>query len=59
MAIIPWKGSVISTVAGVPACSILTASCRLHDEQAPQSPTPEMTRWARAAMSVAWSSPIT
>jgi hypothetical protein len=26
--------------AGVPARSALTASCKLHDEQLPQSPTP-------------------
>ena len=50
-ATMPWKGSVISTVAGTPASSSSTASCRLHDEHAPQSPTPVTTRWARAAIS--------
>src|SRR5437773_652728 len=35
--------SVIIDVAAVPAFSTVTASCKLHDEQLPQSPTPEMT----------------
>jgi hypothetical protein len=28
---------------GMPNCSDLTESCKLHDEQLPQSPTPAMT----------------
>ena len=52
------NGSVISTVAGVPARSTLIASCRLHDEQAPQSPRPAITRCERAASCVASSSRI-
>ena len=54
-----WKGSVISTVAGIPRCSIITASCKLHDEQAPQSPRPLMITWARTAMTSASSAEIT
>ena len=54
-----WNGSVISTVAGVPCCSSMTASCRLHDEQAPQSPRPEMTMCARTAITLASSALIT
>jgi hypothetical protein len=50
VATIVWNGSVIRTVAGVPRSSISSASCRLHDEQAPQSPTPVITRCARAAI---------
>src|SRR5215831_8451865 len=36
------KRSVMIAVAVIPACSADTASCRLHDEQLPQSPTAEM-----------------
>jgi hypothetical protein len=35
--------SVMIAVAGMPAFSAVSASCTLHDEQLPQSPTPEMT----------------
>jgi len=42
---------VITPTAGVPASSPLTASCKLHDEQLPQSPTP-----ANSAAHVAASS---
>lgn len=31
---------VMMPTAGVPSRSALTASCRLHDEQLPQSPNP-------------------
>ncbi len=34
------KGTVINPTAGVPTRSELTASCKLHDEQLPQSPMP-------------------
>jgi hypothetical protein len=34
------NASVMTATEGVPACSAATASCRLHDEQLPQSPTP-------------------
>ena len=37
------KRSVIIAVAGTPTFSAEMASCRLHDEQLPQSPTAEMT----------------
>ncbi|MCH2301146.1 MAG: hypothetical protein MK437_11360 [SAR324 cluster bacterium] len=29
--------------AGIPNCSAFTESCKLHDEQLPQSPTPVTT----------------
>lgn len=54
----PWNGSVISTVAGVPCCSIWTASCKLHAVHAAQSPNPVMTRWALAAITLASSGSI-
>ena len=34
---------VITPIAGTPRRSAVTASCKLHDEQLPQSPIPEMT----------------
>ena len=34
------KAVVMTPMAGVPACSEAIASCRLHDEQLPQSPSP-------------------
>lgn len=34
---------VITLIAGTPTRSAATASCRLHDEQLPQSPTPAST----------------
>ena len=34
---------VITPTAGTPKRSAVTASCKLHDEQLPQSPIPEMT----------------
>jgi hypothetical protein len=34
--------SVTIAVAAIPACSAEMASCKLHDEQLPQSPTAEM-----------------
>jgi hypothetical protein len=37
------KRSVMIAVAVMPAFSAVTASCRLHDEQLPQSPTAEIT----------------
>src|SRR5499433_2669455 len=37
------KRSVMMAVAMMPACSARIASCILHDEQLPQSPTAEMT----------------
>ena len=48
------KGSVMTMVAGVPRVSIWIASCKLHEVQAPQSPTPVITIRDRAAMS--WAS---
>jgi len=35
--------SVITAIAGTPRRSAVTASCKLHDEQLPQSPIPLMT----------------
>ena len=35
---------VITPSAGVPARSLLTASCKLHEEQLPQSPSPVIAR---------------
>ena len=37
------KREVITPTAGTPCRSDTTASCRLHDEQLPQSPTPANT----------------
>ena len=37
------KRVVITPMAGTPCRSAATASCRLHDEQLPQSPTPANT----------------
>ena len=34
------KRVVITPRAGIPRCSAVTASCKLHDEQLPQSPIP-------------------
>ena len=44
--------SVMIPVAGIPAFSMVTASCKLHDEQLPQSPTPEMTASHRLAAAI-------
>ena len=44
--------SVMIAVAAIPAFSTLTASCKLHDEQLPQSPTPEMTASHRLAAAI-------
>ena len=35
--------SVMTHAVGIPSCSSAMASCRLHDEQLPQSPTPATT----------------
>jgi hypothetical protein len=35
--------SVMTAVARIPRCSANRASCKLHDEQLPQSPTAEIT----------------
>jgi len=40
---------VITPIAGVPSRSEVTASCRLHDEQLPQSPIPAKVRAHDAA----------
>src|SRR4029453_5284384 len=37
------KRAVITPTAGTPCLSAPTESCRLHDEQLPQSPTPANT----------------
>ncbi len=37
------KAEVMTDTAGTPPTSAVTASCRLHDEQLPQSPTPLST----------------
>lgn len=34
---------VMTPMAGTPKRSAATASCKLHDEQLPQSPMPEIT----------------
>ena len=34
---------VIILIEGIPNCSDLIESCKLHDEQLPQSPTPVTT----------------
>ena len=44
--------SVMIAVAAMPAFSTVTASCKLHDEQLPQSPTPEMTASHRLAAAI-------
>ena len=36
------KRSVMTATAGMPLRSASMASCKLHDEQLPQSPMPEM-----------------
>ena len=43
---------VIIANAGVAANSALTASCRLHDEQLPQSPRPVIARFQFRASSM-------
>ena len=35
--------SVIIVATGIPCCSRVTPSCKLPDEQPPQSPTPVIT----------------
>ena len=45
------KRSVITLNAGTPSFSASTASCKLHDEQLPQSPMPEITASQEAAAS--------
>ena len=45
---VPTNGSVTTTQAGVPLFSTSTPSCRLHEVQPPQSPTPVMIAWLRA-----------
>lgn len=47
----PLKGVVTTAVDGSPASEQCVASSKLFDVQAPQSPTPLTTRWARAAIS--------
>ncbi len=49
------KRSVMIAVAATPAFSTVIASCKLHEEQLPQSPTAEMTpsHRLRAAMTSA------
>ena len=37
------KRSVITPIAGTPRRSAVTESCKLHDEQLPQSPIPVTT----------------
>src|SRR5438876_10925120 len=44
--------SVIIDVAAVPAFPTVTASCKLHDEQLPQSPTPEIRASQRLASAI-------
>jgi len=46
------KPSVMMAVAAMPAFSTVTASCKLHDEQLPQSPTPEMIASHRLAAAI-------
>lgn len=38
------KGSVQSTAVGIPSFSKVMPSCKLHDEQDPQSPVAVITR---------------
>ena len=47
---------VITPIAGVPTRSLLIASCKLHDEQLPQSPKPVMARSQLFASSMISSS---
>ncbi len=42
---------VITAIAGMPSRSAVTESCRLHDEQLPQSPTPVTTACQRRSSS--------
>ena len=44
--------SVMIPIAGVPVRSVRIASCRLHDEQLPQSPTPAIAALHSAASSM-------
>ena len=40
--------AVMTPAAGSPSLSAITASCKLHDEQLPQSPMPETSACQRA-----------
>ena len=44
--------SVMIPIAGTPRRSVRIASCRLHDEQLPQSPTPAIAALHSAASSM-------
>lgn len=48
--------AVITPSAGVPTRSLLIASCKLHEEQLPQSPRPVMARSQSRALSIILSS---
>jgi hypothetical protein len=50
------KRVVITPIAGTPARSAVIASCRLHDEQLPQSPMPAMTACQFLISSTIWAS---
>ena len=45
------KRVVITAIAGTPSFSAVMESCRLHDEQLPQSPMPVTTACQRAISS--------
>jgi hypothetical protein len=50
------KAVVITETAGTPRRSAVTASCKLHDEQLPQSPTPLSTASQPSASAISSSS---
>ena len=50
------KRSVMTPKAGTPSFSAVTASCRLHDEQLPQSPMPETTASHCLISATMWAS---
>jgi hypothetical protein len=47
---------VMMPTEGLPILSPITASCKLHDEQLPQSPMPATTASQPAASSTKWAS---
>ena len=54
-----WNAAVITTAAGTPSFSRLTASCKLHDVQEPQSPMAVSTTSLSAAMAATSSGAAT
>jgi hypothetical protein len=50
------KRVVITPTAGTPLRSAATVSCKLHDEQLPQSPTPANTACQLVISCMTWAS---